>query len=161
MAVNKRGPRPKPTALKLLHGDRPDRINLQEPVAETGMPECPDSANDEVRAIWDYTVTRLHAMGCAALPDRDMLYAYCEAVALHRVVSRAISDTIELLSSPTSRVVNPATPTMKELVRMQKIATDTMRMMGANFGLSPASRAGIKVGDKPGDADAAERFLTA
>jgi hypothetical protein len=53
--MGKRGPAPKPTNLRLLHGDRRDRINTSEPLPADGIPVCPKSAPDVVREVWDYT----------------------------------------------------------------------------------------------------------
>jgi len=78
--MGRRGPAPKPTALRILHGDRPSRINVDEPIPDRGLPECPDGVSDEVREVWDDTVRQLDVMGVASRADRDALRCYCEAV---------------------------------------------------------------------------------
>jgi P27 family predicted phage terminase small subunit len=167
MVANKRGRNPAPTALRVLHGERADRINYQEPRPESGLPRCPDNAPYEVHEIWRYTVEHLDKMGCVSLADRDMIYAYCEAVVLHRHASSLIAHKRELLDIEMARsdgelgTEERLTASLGQAVRMQKTAAESMRNFGSQFGLSPSSRGGIKVGDKPGDANSAERFLSA
>jgi len=153
MGINRPGPTPKPTALRILQGERRDRINTQEPKPEPGIPQCPEHACERVKAIWDYTVDHLAKMGCVTLADRDMLYAYCEAVELHQYTSEVIAKT---KAKPRD-----STWGIWEAVKMQKSAADSMRQLGAHFGLSPSSRSTIKVGDKPTDDRSAERYLSA
>lgn len=42
-------PRPKPTALLVLHGDRKDWINDTEPAAPTREITCPDWVSEQAR----------------------------------------------------------------------------------------------------------------
>lgn len=51
--MGKRGPAPKPTALRVLHGDRKDRINDAEPQPAEGEVTAPEELSDDARAIWD------------------------------------------------------------------------------------------------------------
>jgi len=155
MAVNKTGRVPKPTALKLLHGERPGRINTNEPIPEAGLPTCPEQACDDVREIWEYTVRQLDKMGCVSLADRDALYVYCEAVNLHRQTSAAMNEVRANYSGPT------AARAQYELAKIQRPAGDTIKNLGAHFGLTPSSRSSIQVGERPNDAMGPERYLSA
>src|SRR4051794_1038055 len=105
-----RGPRPKPTQLRVLHGDRKDRINTNEPVAADGAPECPDGVSDAVRDVWDYTLAQLGAMGVATPADRDSLLCYCEAVVTHRQASAILARSNILIRRADSDTLmrNPA-----------------------------------------------------
>lgn len=51
--MGRRGPAAKPTQLRILHGDRKDRINDGEPVPPEAEVACPDWASDPARAIWE------------------------------------------------------------------------------------------------------------
>jgi P27 family predicted phage terminase small subunit len=153
--MGKRGPAPKPTALRLLHGDRKDRINTDEPPAPDGQPQCPDYASPEVREIWDYTLKQLAAMGIASPADRDALLCYCEAVSVHRRASEAVAEYNMFHESDTGVLHrNPA-------LAVQKDAATTIRSFAGLFGLSPSSRSEIRH-PKGGttNAQGAERFLT-
>jgi hypothetical protein len=49
--MGKRGPVAKPTSLRILHGDRKDRINTSEPVPPTSEITSPDWLSDKARGI--------------------------------------------------------------------------------------------------------------
>lgn len=138
----------KPTALKLIAGERRrSRINLDEPVAREGTPQCP-SDDPEVRAVWDYALNELQVMRTVTMADRDTLHAYCEAVVLHRLASEAIRNDGLLMKTPNGGIRHPAHPVLVT-------ASATMRQFAREFGFTPSARSGIKVGrqeDKPQDA---------
>lgn len=138
--MGKRGPAPKPTNLRLLHGDRKDRINTDEPQPRDGVPQCPPECSDEVRAIWDYTVVELAAMRLATPADRDALVAYCEAVVTHRRASEVMAKSSVLIRGLHGGLVrNPA-------VQIQRDAAMVMRAFAQEFGLTPSARSQIVMG---------------
>ena len=152
-----RGPRPKPTALRLLHGDRADRINTDEPTPEAGRPECPDGVTDPaVRAVWDYTVEQLAVMGTASPADRDALICFCEAVVVHRKASALLARSSVLIRRGDSDVLirNPA-------IQIQRDAATLIARYAQHFGLSPSARSEIR-NPQGGNTNAkgAERYLT-
>lgn len=150
-----RGPRPKPTKLRVLHGDRKDRINTDEPVAPDGMPECPSDVSDEVRQVWDYTIEQLRAMDIASPADRDSLLCYCEAVVTHRAASRILARSPVLVkrSEGDGLMRNPA-------LIIQRDAALLIAKFAQHFGLSPSARSEIRNPRGANNAQGAERFLT-
>ena len=73
-----RGRKPKPTSLKILAGNPGHRaLNVHEPAAPEGIPECPDFLGDEARAEWDRICQVLLDMGMLTRADRTALSAYC------------------------------------------------------------------------------------
>lgn len=152
--MGKRGTKPKPTNLRLLHGDRKDRINTAEPVTRDGLPACPDDVSDEVRDIWNYTLEQLTPMRVATPADRDALLAYCEAVALHREASRIIAaEGIVTTGTMGGQVRHPA-------VQVQRDAATMIRSFAGEFGLTPSSRSTIKAAPDSGEKRDAERLLS-
>lgn len=134
-----RGVLPKPRALKLLHGDRKDRINDNEPIPRDVLPVCPDEASPEAREIWDYTLNELVAMRTAAAVDRDALYAYCCAVVTHRAAVKLVDQTGLLMKGAKGvPVKNPA-------VGMARDAANNIRVFAHEFGLTPSARTRIEV----------------
>lgn len=132
------GPPPKPTALRLLHGDRKDRINAREPVTRSLPPAAPDDLADDVRAIWDYTLAGIVHMKIAADVDRDALVCYCEAVVAHRKASAIIAKTSILIKGLHGGMVrNPA-------LQIQRDAAMTIRGFAQEFGLTPSARTRIQ-----------------
>lgn len=151
--MGKRGPAPKPTKLRVLHGARPCRINDDEPMPGEGAPDCPDGVTDEVRAIWEYTLDQLIVMDMATLADRDALLAYCEAVAVHRRASALLADEeLIVLSAAGSPMRNPA-------VQIQRDAATLIRTYSREFGFTPSARSEIRTGSAD-DGQSAERLLS-
>jgi P27 family predicted phage terminase small subunit len=152
--MGKRGPQPKPTNLRVLHGDRKDRINTEEPVPRDGLPVCPSGVSDEVKQVWDYTLAELSAMKCATPADRDALLAYCEAVVLHRLASQEIAEGgITALGGNGAVGRAPA-------VLVQKDAATMIRAFAQEFGLTPAARSQIRMGAGEKSGAGAARLLS-
>lgn len=132
--MGRRGPAPKPTRLRILHGDEERYINRDEPQPAEGRPDEPADLDESSRAVWHYIVAELDAMGLANRPDRDQLHAYCEAVALHAKAAKLVQAAGPLLRDKDGYVrTNPA-------VRVQNQAARTMLLYAREFGLTPAAR---------------------
>ncbi|MEV2277858.1 phage terminase small subunit P27 family [Nocardiopsis sp. NPDC049922] len=153
--MGKRGPRPTPTNVRLLRGDRRDRVNTDEPMPADGLPECPDDASPEVREVWDYTVDQLAAMGTATPADRDALRAYCEAVVTHRKACALLAKSGILIRSAKggALVRNP-------VVQVQRDAAATLRGFAQEFGLTPSARSEIRMARETGRGRSADRLLS-
>ncbi|MFD7319546.1 hypothetical protein ACFV9D_00420 [Streptomyces sp. NPDC059875] len=52
MITGRRGPAPKPTALRVLHGDRKDRINTGEPQPDEGEITPPVWLSNGALEVW-------------------------------------------------------------------------------------------------------------
>lgn len=150
--MGKRGPAPRPTALKLLHGERHrDRINPDEPAPRPTLPDLPDDASDEVRRVWDRTLAELDAMNLAFSSDRDALRCYCEAVVVHRKASALLARSAVLVKGLHGHLVrNPA-------LQIQRDAAATVRAFAQEFGLTPSARSSIRAG-KAGDGEERNPF---
>lgn len=144
--MGKPGTKSRPTALKILHGERhKDRINPAEPLPRPVLPEAPEDVAPEVRAVWDRTLAELETMGLAFACDQDALLCYCEAVVLHRRASRILRDEpilVDTLGNREGKVRNPA-------IIVQKDAADRVRKLAEQFGLTPSARSSIKAAGTP------------
>lgn len=150
--MGRRGPAPKPTRLRLLHGDEERRINRNEPQPGAGPLEPPDDLDETSRAVWDYIVSELSVMGLATRPDRDQLFAYCEAVSLHAKAVRMVHAAGPLIKDRDGAVrVNPA-------VRVQTQSARSMLVFAREFGLTPSARVHLAA-EKVAE-DHAERLLS-
>ena len=152
--MGKRGPRPKPTNLRILHGDRKDRINTDEPIPTSGVPAPPYEMDAEVQQVWDYTVEQLRVMRTISMADRDVLACYCEAVVTHRKASKLLATTPVLIRHPKG-----GTYSRNPLIQIQRDAASTVRGFAQEFGLSPSARSEITMSGATGGY-AAERLLT-
>lgn len=152
--MGKRGPAPKPTNLRLLHGDRKDRINEDEPVPSDGLPGLPPGVSPEVADVWTYTLGQLAVMHLATPADRDVLLAYCEAVVIHRKASDILAKSSVLIKGLHGGLVkNPA-------VQIQRDAAIVMRALAQEFGLTPSARSQIRMGGGEKRNDGAARLLS-
>jgi len=151
--MGKRGPAAKPTNLRVLHGDRRDRINTSEPQAREALPEPPERMSAAAAHIWAYTLEELAGMRTVTSADRDALVCYCEAVATHRRASELLarSDILIKALHGDRLVRNP-------LLAIQRDAAHTIRQFAQEFGLTPSARSSIRVGQRP--VEDVERLLS-
>lgn len=145
--MGKRGPAPKPTALKLIEGVKPNRINHDEPTPSSEPLLPPDDLSDDAREVWDYTLAELQVMRLATAADRDALVCYCEAVVNHRRASALLAGSTILIKGLHGGLVrNPA-------LAVQRDSANLIRAFAQEFGLTPSARSDIAVGGRRQDAD--------
>lgn len=136
--MGRAGAAPRPTALKLLHGDKPSRINLDEPEPRQLSPEPPAWLTGAAAEEWARVAPDLAAMGTARRVDSAALAAYCEAVARLQTAVAVIARTGLLLRDGGQLRKNPA-------VAQARDASYEVRMWAREFGFTPSARAGIRV----------------
>lgn len=148
-------PRPrKPTHLKILSGDREDRINRNEP-APSDSPIIAPQLTPGAQKIWERLAPDLHDKGCLSAWDVDLFAVYCEAAATFYECRAALG------SDYTTKGSVKDTTVKSPLLRVLKDAADTMRTVGAKFGLTPSDRAGIDLAEtKPSPQHGPERLLS-
>lgn len=153
-SMGKRGPAKEPTRLKVVKGTAdPDALDI-EPTPPPGELLPPGDLDQEVRAVWDYTVDQLTHMGLAHPTDRDSLVCYAEAVVAHRKASQAIARSGLLIRTQRGGYFmrNP-------LLAVQRDSAMLVRAFAREFGLTPSSRSDISVG-RQSDGSGAERLLS-
>ena len=148
--MGKRGPAPKPTALKRLQGNPGKRaLNVSEPRPTATMPRCPTHLQGEARAEWRRVARGLHDAGLLTQIDRAALAVYCQAwgrwvkaeaqVARHGEVVKTAAGNV--MQNPYLSIANRAMKQMREMAR--------------ELGMTPSARSQIKVvpPDEPSLAD--------
>lgn len=154
--MGKRGPAGKPTQLRILHGDKPSRINTDEPVAPDGLPEPPDYMGDEAREVWADTVANLASMRILSPADRDALACYCEAVVTHRKASELLTKSGILVRTQRGNL-----PMRNPLLAVQRDQAALIRVLAREFGLTPSARSDIHTGGRrDNDGAGPERLLS-
>lgn len=139
------GPKPKPAAFKVLHGNPGKREIPPEPKAY-GALAPPDWLDGEALAEWNRLAPEITTtMGAAAL-DSGALTAYCYAWATF-VRLRDAEDIV--FSDKGACYQNPQ-------VGLRNKSLEQMRKFGAVLGLSPSDRVGIPSNDKFANDPAAE-----
>jgi P27 family predicted phage terminase small subunit len=133
-----RGRKPKPTALKVIHGSPGKRpLNLREPKPGLGIPTCPAHLCPSAKAEWKRLARQLHVLRIITELDRAALAAYCQAYGRWVEAERRLKETPLLIKLP-SGYIQPSpwlTIANKQLELMHKYMTD--------LGLSPASRSRV------------------
>ena len=151
--MGKRGPKPKPTALRVFEGD-PGRLlkgRQGEPLPSSsdGVPLPPDWLGEHGMAKWNKYAPHVHAIGLLTCVDYEQFAQYCAAHDHYHAANEAVKKLGNLITGAMGGLVaNPA-------VRQRRDAQQAIRQLGGDFGLSPAARVGLKVGDKKAGALAA------
>lgn len=148
-----KGRKATPSKLLLLkggtaHSHRPPR--RQEPQPQEKMPQCPSHLNKEAKKEWRRAGKILKSIGLLTQIDRMIFAAYCEAY------SRWIEATLKVqemgmvyvkgavLDPDTGKMVG-GEPRLNPYIRIAREAFDQMIRAGTQLGLSPSSRATLKV----------------
>jgi P27 family predicted phage terminase small subunit len=130
--------RPRPTALKLLHGERPSRINDDELHFAAGAPDRPDAMDAAVAATWDVLVAVIEPTGVLGQGDRFALWALAQRWTDFERCS-ALVNTVGPLVVDEKRQ-----PRRNPAALMQREAGRDVLAWCREFGLTPASRSQIR-----------------
>lgn len=153
--MGRRGPAPKPTALRMLHGDRKDRINTSEPVPAASDVVPPCDLGERAAGIWDRLAPDLIARGVLTAWDVDAFASCCLSLAQYREATELVAEHgLLALGVGGSLVKSPA-------VALQESADARFARWAARFGLTPSDRSQLKIGSGAHvQAAGPERLLT-
>jgi P27 family predicted phage terminase small subunit len=142
--VGRRGPPPKPTALKKREGTyRKDRAAHAEIVAPPGAPPLPSGLAPEASARWEELVPILLERGTLSKEDGAILESHCRAYAMWRRY-QALAEKQPMIKTPWGKKVNPAA---EEARQWESRSTQTGDRLGLNA--SARSRVGKPGSNKP------------
>lgn len=131
-----KGPRPMPSALRLLRGDMPQ--NSDEPCPEVAIPTCPQHLDEAARTEWERISAELAALGVLTRIDRAALAGYCQAWSRWERAERLVHDMGEVVKSPNGfPVANP-------YLAIANKALKQIKEFAVEFGLTPSSRTRVK-----------------
>jgi P27 family predicted phage terminase small subunit len=146
------GGRPaKPTALKLLHGEtRPSQVNYDEPKPGQAAVEPPEDISMDALDVWNSLAPDLIRVGVLTAWDAPNFREWCDAVVSAREAQHELDEDGEVISNPIidrqgnlvgyRQIINPWWKVRRE-------ASSAMLALGARFGLTPADRARLSVGE--------------
>jgi len=154
--MGKRGPAGAPTALRVLRGDRADRINTDEPRPSAGVVEPPSWLTQRAKYVWAKLGPDLQAR-CVLTPwDVEAFAAFCDAAVRRRDAVAELRKTGAVMELPVfnkngertgERIgKSPWTLVLNE-------ADAQFRYYAARFGLTPSDRAQLRMGEAPNGAD--------
>jgi P27 family predicted phage terminase small subunit len=152
--MGRRGPAPLPTAIKLLHGERrAQRLNRAEPRPRRALPRRPADLSAAAQAVWRRVIREVGASGVITAADRDILRAYCEAVARYEYAAITLEQ-----SGPLVRGARRGELVKNPLHQIVRDNADLIRLLSRELGLSPAARSGLRAVERPVDT-AFEEYL--
>ena len=161
--MGKRGPKGAPTSLRILNGDREDRINRDEPLPGQGdvfppewiveLDEQTAGEHETALGVWNRLAPDLTRKGVLTPWDVDQLAVFCDAVVRHREATRQVqSHGILIEGQKGNEVRNPA-------IQVARDYADLMVKVGSRFGLTPGDRADLTI-EREASHGGADRLLS-
>lgn len=141
------GRKPKSPALKVLAGERKERVGGAIQKGAPAVPQRPDHFDDHGREAWDRVTAELTKLGCLSTAEAFAIELYCVVYsrwrkAIEGLNSGGITTTTDLGSVKGN-------PAMQVIAQCER----TMASMLSEFGLTPSSRSRVKGGpEAPRDA---------
>jgi P27 family predicted phage terminase small subunit len=138
------GRKPKPVALKITAGTRPDRINLNAPEAPSGAPTPPDWLDDYGKEDFARMCANVAKLGLLSSVDVGALTLHAVAYSRWRTAGDEIKAALTVEGAHGGLACHPG-------VGIQERAERTMLSIEASFGLNPSDRGRLKATEAAGD----------
>jgi len=134
-----KGPKPKPTNLKLLEGYPGHHpINKNEPKPKQTIPGCPRFLSSAAKWEWKRILPELRRLGLLTIVDRTALAAYCQSWADYKEAIKFLKENGKTYSV---RGEGGRKYLAYPQVTMADRALKQIRAFCTEFGLTPSSRA--------------------
>lgn len=149
-----RGPAPKPTAIRMLEGNRSRRpLNDSEPRPDVRAPRCPKHLDADAKREWKRLVPILVRMKVLTEADSHCLANLCQAASTLARAQTKLNETGLLLKTPSGYVQqNP-------LIGIINSNVDIINKLSRELGLTPASRSRLQTTPAVDDMADIERLL--
>ena len=156
-----KGRKPKPTALRLIEGNREHRtINAKEPKPKSSAPPCPEVLGPIARKHWDYLISELEQMGTLAHSDQGIITAAVAAYSRwYRAEEQLRKEEERTGEYAETEITKAGNNIQNPLVGIANAALAAMAKYESELGLSPTARTRIKV-EKDAPQSRRERLLT-
>ncbi len=140
------GPKPQPTALKLLKGEtRTERLNQNEPKPIAIAPDPPEYITGKALEVWRELSPKLERLGILTEIDFLAFSALCIEWAEYIKLRTMEGETVQTFESGAKQVA-------PEVSISHKCLTQLMKLFG-EFGLTPSSRARLSISPQDDDDD--------
>lgn len=138
-----RGPKPKPTAVRVFEGDPgrllPRRQGEVMPGIAEDCPAAPEWLGDVGKAIWAEVAPSLHRIGCLSVNDERLLALYCDAWEDFFEARNSLAEDGKVATTDKgSMLAHP-------MVKQKRDAMTTIKQIGGEFGMSPSARVGLNL----------------
>lgn len=151
--MGKRGPKKTPTGILNLRGSWRGRERGDEVKVKSAVPNPPAMLNGEAKAEWKRVVKELDALGLIAKLDRAALTILCNAWSDYVAARKDLKKEGNTYANDKGEI--KAHP----LVKIMNDAQTCWYRMCKEFGLAPASRAGLAPTAKPKAIDDLDALL--
>ena len=152
-----RGPKPKPSAIKLMAGNPGKRpLNPNEPAPEPGDPGCPEHLNDHARETWTWLCHMLDGFGILAKSDIAIMTLYCDTWAEYVKIRKDVNTFGFIMVSDKT-----GNPFVNPQLNIEAMFKKQLTQYLSELGLSATARTrlhGRPTGDGSGDVGK-ERFF--
>lgn len=153
--MGRRGPAPKPSALKQLEGNPGKRTtNTKEPRPATKIPACPKHLSAEAHKEWRRVSKQLADLRLLTEVDRAALAAYCQAWARWVEAEKEMAKEDFRMITITEK----GYPVLSPWFSVADKALKQMKAFLAEFGMTPSSRSRVQV-EPEGEVDEYEEYL--
>lgn len=150
--MGRRGPPPKPTALKVLEGNPgKQKLNDSEPTppALDAVPKPPARLLKEAKTEWKRLAPTLVGLGLLTEADIPAFTELCQNYGYYLITDKKILDLGE--QGVTAMQKTPSGYVQQHpLLSLRRQYYELWRKGLLDFGLTPASRSRLVVGDIPG-----------
>lgn len=146
----------KPTSLKVLHGDRKDRVNSDEPAPSPGAVAAPGWLSESALELWDQYAPDLMLKSVLTSWDAEAFASWCDAADRRRRAVRHLHVEGEVIELPVFNKNGERTGERlgkNPWLFVLNEADGQLVRYGARFGMTPADRASLSVGDGSRDDD--------
>jgi P27 family predicted phage terminase small subunit len=135
-----RGRKKTPTVLHIARGNPGKRpLNDLEPTPEVSIPDCPDHLDELAKKEWDWIATALEKEGLLTYIDKAALAMYCQSYARWSRAEQEIQNGAYFVKGAAGGpVTNP-------WLAIANRSMDQCHRLLREFGLSPTSRASLKI----------------
>lgn len=147
-----RGPKTKPTALKVLEGNPGKRpLPENEPKPRPIPPKCPTWLNSDAKKMWKRLAPELERMGLLTIVDGEAFSAACQSYGVWVECEKFFKKKDPETGKPYTRTYTyinkfgAENQIERPEVKIGQKAIAEFRAFCSEFGLSPASRARISV----------------
>jgi P27 family predicted phage terminase small subunit len=155
-----RGPRPQPTAIKVMRGTfRADRANVGEPPAlPVSSLAAPSWLDGEGRKVWRRLVRHCDRLKVLSDSDLPLLSLLCDQWAVYLEASAFLREHGSVYSlRDADGNVKAVMPFPQVSIRNR--AAEHVRRLSAEFGLSPSARSRVNGRAEDGPVDELAAFL--
>jgi P27 family predicted phage terminase small subunit len=143
--MGRRGPPPKPAPLRLLEGNPSKRRVPREPSPTPGACPAPTFLDAREREVWERLVPELEAKKLMAPRYQDNFANLCRSIVAGQRAGELLAVAGPVVQRDGALVSNPAS-------REFRLYAHLTRLLGADYGLTPAALTNIARANEQPDA---------